>query len=104
MMGHSLNTKNFVARRPKLEEAQALAEVTVEKELLELAAAIRDEGHGSLVTYSPKVFVPLTELCRDVCHYCTFAKRPRQLSNVYLAESQVLEIAEKGASAGCHEV
>ena len=104
MIGRSLNTKHFWARRPKLEEAQALAEVTVEKELLELAVAIRDEGYGSLVTYSPKVFVPLTELCRDVCHYCTFAKRPRQLSNVYLAESQVLEIAEKGVSAGCHEV
>ena len=104
MTGHSLNTKHFWSRRPKLEEAQVLAEVTVENELLELAAAIRDESYGSLVTYSPKVFVPLTELCRDVCNYCTFDKRPRQISSVYLAENQVLEIAEKGASAGCHEV
>ena len=79
-------------------------ELPAGRALLELAAALRDQGFGSLVTYSPKVFVPLTELCRDVCHYCTFAKRPRQLSNVYLTEHQVLDIAGRGARAGCHEV
>ena len=104
MTGPSLNLDRFWSRRPGPEEALALAEVPVGSSLLELAAALRDQNFGSLVTYSPKVFVPLTELCRDVCHYCTFAKRPRQLSNVYLTEHQVLDIAGRGARAGCHEV
>jgi len=104
MTGPSLNLDRFWSRRPGPEEALALAEVPVGSSLLELAAALRDQNFGSLVTYSPKVFVPLTELCRDVCHYCTFAKRPRQLSNVYLTEHQVLGIASRGARAGCHEV
>ncbi|SVD91704.1 uncharacterized protein METZ01_LOCUS444558, partial [marine metagenome] len=81
-----------------------MAELPVGSPLLELAAGLRDQGFGSLVTYSPKVFVPLTELCRDVCHYCTFAKRPRQLSNVYMTERQVLDIAGRGTRTGCHEV
>ena len=48
-------------------------------DLLAGAAALRDAGHGNLVTYSRKVFIPLTEFCRDVCHYCTYAKTPRWL-------------------------
>ena len=80
MTDHSFNLDRFWSRRPEPEEALTLAELPVGSSLLELAAALRDQGFGSLVTYSPKVFVPLTELCRDVCHYCTFAKRPRQLS------------------------
>ena len=104
MTGPSVNLDRFWSRRPEPEEALALAELPVGSSLLELAAALRDQGFGSLVTYSPKVFVPLTELCRDVCHYCTFAKRPRQLSNVYMTEHQVLDIAGRGARAGCHEV
>ena len=67
------------------------------------AAALRDAGHGDLVTYSRKVFIPLTELCRDVCHYCTYAKTPRRLRNVYLSPEQVLDIARAGQAAGCHE-
>jgi 7,8-didemethyl-8-hydroxy-5-deazariboflavin synthase CofG subunit len=55
------------------------------------------------VTYSRKVFIPLTELCRDVCHYCTYAKTPRRLRNVYLSPEQVLDIARAGQAAGCHE-
>jgi len=46
-------------------------------ELMEEAAALRDAGHGRFVSYSRKVFIPLTKLCRDVCHYCTFAEKPR---------------------------
>jgi FO synthase len=68
------------------------------------AAALRDEGWGELVSYSRKVFVPLTQLCRDVCHYCTFAKAPRQLAQPYLLPGQVLDIARRGAAAGCKEV
>src|SRR4051812_25870018 len=70
----------------------------------ELAAEsrrLRAQGHGSLVTYSPKVFIPLTQLCRDVCHYCTFAQPPRRGERAYLSPDQVLAIARAGAAAGC---
>lgn len=71
--------------------------------LLMRAAAIRDEGHGNVVSYSRKVFIPLTHLCRDVCHYCTFAQVPRKLKAPYLTPEEVLKIAEDGAKAGCKE-
>lgn len=67
------------------------------------AASLRDAGHGSVVSYSRKVFVPLTRLCRDVCHYCTFATTPRQLPAPYLDPDEVLEIARAGERSGCHE-
>src|SRR5215210_1050183 len=67
------------------------------------ARALRDQGHGRLVTYSPKVFLPLTKLCRDVCHYCTFARAPRRGERAYLAIDEVLEVAHAGAAAGCRE-
>src|SRR5213078_5206487 len=56
-----------------------------------------------LVTYSPKVFIPLTKLCRDVCHYCTFAAPPKRGERAYLTADEVLEIARAGAEAGCKE-
>jgi FO synthase len=67
------------------------------------ARALRDEGHGRLVTFSPKVFIPLTKLCRDVCHYCTFARPPRRGERAYLSIAEVLEVARAGAAAGCRE-
>jgi FO synthase len=67
------------------------------------ARALRDEGHGRLVTFSPKVFIPLTKLCRDVCHYCTFAQPPRRGERAYLTIDEVLAVARAGAAAGCHE-
>ncbi|MBM3347195.1 MAG: 7,8-didemethyl-8-hydroxy-5-deazariboflavin synthase [Betaproteobacteria bacterium] len=72
-------------------------------QLLAEAAALRDRGHGNLVSYSPKVFIPLTRLCRDVCHYCTFAKSPGRLDKLYLEPEDVLDIARAGQAAGCHE-
>jgi FO synthase len=56
-----------------------------------------------LVTYSPKVFIPLTKLCRDVCHYCTFAQPPRRGERAYMSGDEVLTVARAGAEAGCHE-
>jgi FO synthase len=56
-----------------------------------------------LVTYSPKVFIPLTKLCRDVCHYCTFAQPPRRGQRAYMSGDEVLSVARAGAEAGCHE-
>src|SRR3954469_3354682 len=72
-------------------------------ELCAEARGLRDEGHGRLVTYSPKVFIPLTKLCRDVCHYCTFAGPPRRGESAYLSIEEVLDIARAGAAAGCRE-
>ncbi len=72
-------------------------------DLLAEARALREEGHGRVVTYSPKVFIPLTKLCRDVCHYCTFARPPRRGERAYLTADEVLTVARAGAAAGCHE-
>ena len=72
-------------------------------ELLAAAAAARDRAHGRRVTYSPKVFIPLTRLCRDRCGYCTFATAPARLETPYLSPDEVLAIARAGAAAGCHE-
>ncbi|MDX6412156.1 MAG: synthase [Gaiellaceae bacterium] len=72
-------------------------------ELCAEARALRDEGHGRLVTYSPKVFIPLTKLCRDVCHYCTFAHPPRRGERAYMSIDEVLAVARAGAAAGCRE-
>src|SRR3954468_4765323 len=67
------------------------------------ARRLRAQGHGNLVTYSPKVFIPLTKLCRDVCGYCTFAQPPRRGERAYMSEGEVLAIARAGAAAGCRE-
>ncbi|HEU4377370.1 MAG TPA: 5-amino-6-(D-ribitylamino)uracil--L-tyrosine 4-hydroxyphenyl transferase CofH [Hyphomicrobiaceae bacterium] len=71
--------------------------------LMTAAADLRDQGHGRIVSYSRKVFIPLTKLCRDVCHYCTFAKAPSKVERPYLLPEQVLDIARRGEQAGCTE-
>src|SRR5687768_5264957 len=71
--------------------------------LLAQAGKLRNEGHGDRVSYSPKVFIPLTQLCRDVCHYCTFAKSPRELAHPYLGAEEVMAIARAGEQHGCTE-
>ena len=91
------------ARTPDPEEAFDLVAVHDQGGLLRAAAAVRDAARPDVVTYSPKVFIPLTELCRDVCHYCTFAKAPRRLRAAYLSPDEVLEIARAGERAGCRE-
>ena len=78
-------------------ESRPLDRLLVEAEALTMA------GQGTVVTYSRKVFIPLTQLCRDVCHYCTFAKRPSELSAPYLDLEEVLAIARAGQIAGCRE-
>jgi FO synthase len=76
----------------------------LEAPLEELLAAARERRRGDgLVTYSPKVFIPLTTLCRDVCGYCTFARPPRRGERAFLSEPEVLAIARAGAAAGCTE-
>ena len=71
--------------------------------LMALAAGLRDLGHGHTVTYSRKVFIPLTMLCRDHCHYCTFAKPPAKLDHPFLTPDEVVAIAEAGRKMGCKE-
>lgn len=72
-------------------------------DLFALARTRRDAAFGSVVTYSPKVFIPLTMLCRDKCGYCTFAQPPARLDTPYLEPDDVLAIARQGAELGCHE-
>lgn len=88
---------------PTRNEALALAECTDTPRLVSSAAAIRDGHWRNLITYSRKVFIPLTQLCRDVCHYCTFAKTPSRLPSPYLSIDEVLEIARAGEQQGCKE-
>src|SRR5580698_4724250 len=89
-------------RLPDADAALALEGASAQA-LLPAAQALTLEGFGRVVTYSRKVFIPLTQLCRDVCHYCTFAKTPRHLAQPYLSLDQVLKIARAGAAAGCRE-
>src|SRR6476661_1262290 len=91
------------ARRLMADEALALAGVDDLDLLLQASARRRDAAHGSLVSYSRKVFIPLTQLCRDVCHYCTFAQPPRRNQRAYLPLDQVVAIARTGKDAGCKE-
>ncbi|PZQ16024.1 MAG: 7,8-didemethyl-8-hydroxy-5-deazariboflavin synthase [Ancylobacter novellus] len=91
------------ATRLSREEALALVELRDLSPLLAAAAAKRDAAHGDVVSYSRKVFIPLTQLCRDVCHYCTFAHAPRKGERAYLTREQVLDIARAGKTAGCKE-
>jgi FO synthase len=72
-------------------------------DLLARAQELRERGHGHTITFSPKVFIPLTKLCRDVCHYCTFAQPPRRGERAFMTADEVLAIAHAGAAAGCHE-
>jgi FO synthase len=88
---------------PTTDEALTLAEEVDLAPLLAAASELRDRGHRNVISYSRKVFIPLTQLCRDVCHYCTFAKPPKPGQRAYLRPEEVLEIARAGAAAGCHE-
>ena len=90
-------------RSPSDDEAMALARCEGLAALMESAASLRDTGHGSLISYSRKVFIPLTKLCRDSCRYCTFAQPPRRGTRAFLTSDEVLAIARAGAQAGCHE-
>ncbi|MGZ4152601.1 MAG: 7,8-didemethyl-8-hydroxy-5-deazariboflavin synthase CofG, partial [Actinomycetota bacterium] len=88
-----------------LDETEALLLARGEdlERLMLVAANLRELGHGRTVTYSPKVFIPLTMLCRDHCHYCTFAKPPAKLDRPFLSPGDVIAIAEAGRRMGCKE-
>jgi FO synthase len=84
-------------------DALALAERRDTPALMRAAASLRDTHHGAMMTYSRKVFIPLTHLCRDSCHYCTFAQPPRRGEPAYMSPDDVLASARAGAAAGCTE-
>ncbi|MGH8598979.1 MAG: 7,8-didemethyl-8-hydroxy-5-deazariboflavin synthase CofG, partial [Gammaproteobacteria bacterium] len=88
---------------PNDADALNLAEFSDLEALTAVAAVLRDQGFGNVVTYSRKVFIPLTHLCRDVCHYCTFAQAPKRVGQPYLSLDEVLEVAHHGRATGCKE-
>ena len=90
-------------RRLSDEEAYGLLAYEDWRALAPRAATLRDAGWGRRVSYSRKVFIPLTRLCRDVCHYCTFATTPSRLGSPYLTPDEALAIARAGQAAGCKE-
>jgi FO synthase len=83
--------------------ALSLAQMSDTPAIAEVASMLRDRGHNQLITYSRKVFVPLTKLCRDVCHYCTFAQTPRHIDHPYMPMQEVLDLCHEGAKLGCQE-
>ena len=89
--------------RPSEAMALALADFEDTRALADVASRIRDQGFLNLVTFSKKVFIPLTHLCRDVCHYCTFAQTPSKIEVPYMDLDAVLTVARNGATLGCKE-
>ena len=85
------------------EEALHLAALSPLADLLSAATEIRARGKGTVITFSKKVFIPLTTLCRDYCSYCTFRKDPGQPGAHFMTPEEVLALAERGRQAGCKE-
>ncbi|TDG12204.1 7,8-didemethyl-8-hydroxy-5-deazariboflavin synthase subunit CofH [Seongchinamella unica] len=98
-----LKNKLLAGYSPSDAEALSLSTFTDTAALADVAGAQRDCGHGNVLTYSRKVFIPLTHLCRDVCHYCTFAQTPKNIDQPYMPVEQVLELCRHGAAMGCQE-
>ena len=71
--------------------------------LLDRASRLRDQGKGRILSFSPKVFLPLTQLCRDVCGYCVFRQPPGRLRSPYMSPEEVLAVAREGEKRGCRE-
>ncbi|HEV2953359.1 MAG TPA: 5-amino-6-(D-ribitylamino)uracil--L-tyrosine 4-hydroxyphenyl transferase CofH [Candidatus Dormibacteraeota bacterium] len=95
-----------IERIAKSQDPEALSYLLTEQPLgplLEAAREARIESHGHLITYSPKVFLPLTQLCRDNCGYCVFARPPRPGTKPYMSEEEILNLARAAASVGVRE-
>ena len=91
-----------------LSDADALsllgADADATQEISAVASHMRDQAKGKTITFSPKVFIPLTHLCRDFCGYCTFRKDPKQAGkDLFMTPEQVLDVANAGAALGCTE-
>jgi hypothetical protein len=88
---------------PRNDDLDDLTRATAASLNSPLALRARSTGHGYVVTYSPKVFIPLTKLCRDRCGYCTFAQAPAHVASPYLSLDEVMAVAQAGRDAGCTE-
>jgi FO synthase len=102
MVDHLLG-QALAGHLPSDDDARLLAAFEDTRALADVAAQLRDRGFHNVVTYSRKVFLPLTHLCRDVCHYCTFAQVPRKVKAPYMSIDEVIEVARHGAELGCKE-
>jgi FO synthase len=103
-LAHDIDLPEDLAGEPLPREmALRLATESNLADMTERASALTLRGFGRRVSYSRKVFIPLTQLCRDVCHYCTFAGPPRKGERAFLTPEQVLDIARAGANDGCNE-
>ncbi len=85
------------------EDALELAAQSPLTDLLTAATELRAQGTGTVITFSKKVFIPLTPLCRDYCSYCTFRKDPGQPGAHFMTPEEVLALAERARQAGCKE-
>src|SRR5210317_656457 len=99
----SLRQRLLQGHLPSDAQALGLANQSDTAALAALAGELRDRSHRNVVSYSRKVFIPLTHLCRDVCHYCTFARTPKKIEQPYMSVEQVLELCHQGARMGCQE-
>ena len=95
--------RGFEGRGVSREDALSLMDEAPLAALLQTAAAVRDRFKGRSVSYSRKVFIPLTHLCRDYCGYCTFRADPQAGVRPYMTPDEVLAVAEAGRRAGCKE-
>ena len=86
------------------DEAIALTDCDNVDMLTYTAATMRDRGHGSIITYSPKVIIPFTSFCNVEWDYCTLSNPFRNSNNIYLDKQTILNIAQRGKDAGCNEV
>ena len=98
-----MNNKIYHRDLPDPAAVHEMASTLSLEQLYGLASELRDGGHGSLLSYSRKVFIPLTRLCRDFCHYCTFATTPKHLASAYMSAEEAVSIARQGLAMGCKE-
>ena len=107
----SMGLRQVVAKAlegERLSRADALSlassDLEASVDIFKAASQLREHGKCRIVTFSPKVFIPMTHMCRDFCGYCTFRKDPKQAGiDIYMTPEQVLDIANKGAALGCTE-
>lgn len=98
-----LASESLAGVLPTVAQAQQLVQYQDTASLASLASRLRDQGFNNTISYSRKVFIPLTQLCRDVCHYCTFAKTPKHVKSPYMSVDEVIELVKQGEAQGCKE-
>ena len=110
MNSTEINLHEIISKAAKLQriedsEAYVFSQIRENylSELSDVASQIRDYLKGKQISFSPKVFIPLTRMCRDYCGYCTFRAEPSDLEHLYLSKEQILDLAKKAESLGCTE-